>query len=402
MKSKWFQGNSRIPSAHLLLVAAVSGVTPVAVQAAAQGEPYSVGMSGYITGPGAADHAPSVEGFRAYIERLNARGGINGHPVKLSVLDDRAEPARGADNARRLADEKHHLVTWASLSPTYRPALASAEESGVPLMFIGNASCPDQALPKPKAHPMVFCASSVLIGADLEFLVQYALKAAPSGAKFGLLAADIPVSRLGADTQEKQFQSAGRQVAEKLALPLATPDYGPAATRFLNAGVGWINQWGPFGQVVGVLRAARSQGWKGTLLSAVPFENELEKIRDDKLLLATAVAFAKTVKHPALREIEEAGKAVGATFQSNQMTAGWLGGIVVEAALKACGWPCTPAQLAKAMSTLTVDTQGFIGGPIDWTPENHARSKAYYQVYRWSSERGSIVRELDWTPITVR
>ena len=75
------------------------------------------------------------------------------------------------------------------------------------------------------------------------------------------------------------------------------------------------------------------------------------------------------------------------------MTEGWLGGMVIEAALQA-----RPAgrrrreKIAAAMADLKVDTKGLRGGPIEWTKDNHFRTQQYYRVYRWDG--GKIVRRV--------
>ena len=40
------------------------------------------------------------------------------------------------------------------------------------------------------------------------------------------------------------------------------------------------------------------------------------------------------------------------------MTEGWIGGMVLEAALKSAGWPADAAKIRAAMENVKVDTQG--------------------------------------------
>ena len=42
-----------------------------------------------MTGPAAATYAPVVESMKAYLEHLNAKGGIHGKQVKLVVYGAR-------------------------------------------------------------------------------------------------------------------------------------------------------------------------------------------------------------------------------------------------------------------------------------------------------------------------
>ena len=105
---------------------------------------------------------------------------------------------------------------------------------------------------------------------------------------------------------------------------------------------------------------------------------------------------------PIHKEIADAVQQAGVKYPPTQMTEGWIAGMVVEAALKATGWPATTERLAAAMANLKVDTKGLRGGPIEWTKDNHFRTRQYYRVYKWDAGRGSIVRVKDWTAFEVQ
>jgi len=89
-------------------------------------------------------------------------------------------------------------------------------------------------------------------------------------------------------------------------------------------------------------------------------------------------------------------------YPAQQMAEGWIAGMVVEAALKAAGWPASADKLAAAMANLTVDTKGLRGGPIAWTKDNHFRTRQYYRVYAWDEAKSAIVRVKDWTAFDVK
>jgi hypothetical protein len=89
-------------------------------------------------------------------------------------------------------------------------------------------------------------------------------------------------------------------------------------------------------------------------------------------------------------------------YPVQQMAEGWIAGMVIEATLKATGWPATTEKLAAAMSNLKVDTKGLRGGPIEWTKDNHFRTKQYYRVYKWDAAKGSIAQIKDWTAFDVK
>jgi ABC-type branched-subunit amino acid transport system substrate-binding protein len=95
-------------------------------------------------------------------------------------------------------------------------------------------------------------------------------------------------------------------------------------------------------------------------------------------------------------------KKAGVQYPPQQMAEGWIAGMVIEAALKATGWPATTDKLAAAMANLTVDTKGLRGGPIEWTKDNHFRTRQYYRVYRWDTGKNAIVRVKDWQAFDVK
>ena len=45
---------------------------------------------------------------------------------------------------------------------------------------------------------------------------------------------------------------------------------------------------------------------------------------------------------PIQKEIEAVAKKANSKYPRPMMTEGWIGGMTIEAALKAAGWPATP------------------------------------------------------------
>ena len=49
-----------------------------------------------------------------------------------------------------------------------------------------------------------------------------------------------------------------------------------------------------------------------------------------------------------------------------------------------------------------VDTKGLRGGALEWTKDNHFRTRQYYRVYKWDTAKASIVRAKDWIAYDVK
>lgn len=376
----------------LAAAAALLGSTALAQDA------YRIGLSGALTGPTAGSYAPAIEGLQLYINRLNANGGVNGHPVELIVLDDSGEASRGATNSRRLlGQEDVVLMINASLSSTFAPMMADAARAGVPLLFASSA-CPGEVYPP--AQPLLYCTTAFGAVYDSRATLDFIEEQAGTDISLGLAAMAIPLSRGEIEAAEGLARERGMRPQAATIVPPPTADYTPFATSISQAGADWVYSWAPWVTEVRTFEALRRLGWEGNYIAwaHLEAEGELARLQDQSLYAIGANAlFAEDL--PVHQEIRAAAEAAGSTYNANQMTEGWVAGLVIEAALTGAGWPATAESVDAAMESLNVDTQGLRGGPIEWTAENHFRATQYYRVYRWNGEAIETVK--DWTAYTV-
>jgi branched-chain amino acid transport system substrate-binding protein len=381
-------------------LAAALAAAIIAWPASAQ-DAYSVGLTGALTGPPASTYAPAVEALRIYVERVNAAGGINGKKVNLILQDDSAEPGKATANAKKLINQDGVILLLnSSLSSTYAPVVAESKRAGVPLLFAASV-CPKEVYPP--ANPMLFCTTAFATNYDSRATLGFIKETAKAPVKIGFSAMAIPLSRGEMDFAESQAPSLGMTVVGKEVIPPPTPDYTPFATKLNDAGANWVFSWAPWVTQVRTLEALRRLGWEGDYVAwaHLEAEGELARLKDGKFYVVGANALFQDGL-PIHKEIAEAAKKAGVPYPPEQMAEGWIAGMVIEAALKAAGWPATPQKVAAAMSNLKVDTKGLRGGPIEWTENNHFRTRQHYRVYRWDTAKGAIVRVKDWTAFDVK
>jgi branched-chain amino acid transport system substrate-binding protein len=91
-----------------LLAAMAATLAPPAL---AQKEPIRVGAVSSL-----ALFPEATAAVKAYFDRVNADGGIQGRPLELTVEDDGADPARAAEAAMRLVDAKKVVANVGSAS----------------------------------------------------------------------------------------------------------------------------------------------------------------------------------------------------------------------------------------------------------------------------------------------
>jgi branched-chain amino acid transport system substrate-binding protein len=373
-----------------LIVVAAALVAGAFSPALAQ-DAYVVGITAALTGPPASTYAPAVDALRIYIDRVNAAGGINGKKVNLIIQDDSAEPSKAAANAKKLLTQDNVvLLLDASLSSTYAPVVAEAKSAGVPLVFASSV-CPKDVYPP--ANEGQFCTTAFASTYDSRAALAFVKEAAKGPVKIGFAAMAIPLSRGEMEFAAKQAPELGMTSLGIEVIPPPTADYTPFASKLKDAGANWVFSWAPWVTQVRTFEALRRLDWKGDYIawSHLEAEGELKRIKDDKLFVVGANALFQE-NLPIQKTIAEAAQKAGGKYPPEQMTEGWIAGMVIEAALKGAGWPATPAKIQASMQNLKVDLKGLRGGPMEWTKDNHFRTKQYYRVYKWDSSKIALVK----------
>ena len=384
-----------------ILIAALGVITvasAVPAPALAQ-EPYRIGMTAAITGRFSAGYAPTYEAYRAYFKRINDAGGIVGHPVEITYEDDRGEPQRAAAAAKKFG-ESSILMINASISATYKPVQTEAEATKTPLLF-GGGVCPREAFPP--AHPLIFCTTSYGSKWDSRMALNF-IKEQSAGkkVKVGFAAQDIPLSRIELEFAEQLAKEMGMDAIPVVVVPGAASDFTPFAQNLKDAGADWVFSWAPWGVEIGVFEALNRIGWKGNyiLYGHQPAQDELTRLKLPNLNALTGNAMF-TENLPIHAEITTIVKGQ-TNHPPHYMAEGWTSAQVLEAGLRKCGWPCSREKLAQSLASVSVDTKGLRGGPIEMTPENHYRKVTYYKVYRWDAGKNAIVSVGGWSKLDIK
>lgn len=115
------------------LLRLLAGLT-FATAAAAQ-TPIVVHHIGPLTGVLAASNQESLDGADLYFEAFNAKGGVQGRPVKMERVDDGQDPKRTKAAFEKLVAEKKLLaVMMPRTTPSMEALLAGTAERGIPVV----------------------------------------------------------------------------------------------------------------------------------------------------------------------------------------------------------------------------------------------------------------------------
>lgn len=362
-------------------------------------EEYRLGMNVILTGPQADSYAPHYEGISLYFRELNQKGGIGGRHVSILPEDDTADVGRAVSNIRKLIEQDRvPAVILSTLSAVYAPAIRTIKEADVPVVVTGV--CPRESFPP--ADPLVFCTSSFGALYDGRFAIDF-IKEMGRDVRLATVAAEIPISRSTVEDAAQYAERSGLQVVERVVIPVAAVDYRGFASRIIRSGANWVFAWAPWGIQISPFDALQRLGWRGNYLlwAHPPADEELVRRRSENLFAYGGNAlFAENL--PIHQEIRKLARTYNARYPAEYLAEGWGAAMILEAALRACGWPCDSRRLQAAMTRVDVNMRGLRGGRLRWTPENHYRTRMHYKVYRWSNREGRVVAMTNWRSVEVK
>lgn len=100
------------------LVLFASLAVPVRAATKPAGAPVTIGAILSITGPYAPLGEPERNAIQIAVADVNATGGINGHPLAVTILDDESKADVAQQLATQLVGQKVAAIVGGSLSPT--------------------------------------------------------------------------------------------------------------------------------------------------------------------------------------------------------------------------------------------------------------------------------------------
>ncbi|MCW2598213.1 MAG: transporter permease [Frankiales bacterium] len=98
----------------------------------AKGRPIKIGA--IVSQTGAINFAASAQGTKAYLDLVNAQGGVNGHRLELDLRDDQLDPSRGRQQAQQLLAEGVFTFAAWNAPQTEAAIVPFLEQNKIPLI----------------------------------------------------------------------------------------------------------------------------------------------------------------------------------------------------------------------------------------------------------------------------
>jgi branched-chain amino acid transport system substrate-binding protein len=361
-----------------------------------KGGQYAVGATLGLTGPIAGVATPYRDGINAYFSYVNSQGGINGHKVKFTALDDATNVTTGVANVKQLVTSDHVSAMYYILSNIQDANRSFLERNKVATVtqavdanvvhptqkyvFAGGIVEPDEAT------PMVTYGKSKLTGVS-----------APKAAVITTTSAAL--QQLD-NNLKSQAKSQGMSVVGNEVVPLAATDMSSEASQFAAQKPDIVFSGLIATQEPSFVKAMRQGGFTGPIIqydggSSYPL---MKQLADPNIFFLYPTSFG----HNAGAQVDimnKAAKAAGKSADEYFFSFGYVQGYIVGQGLKKCGYPCSGDKLATALNKLTnFDTGGLTFGNWMYSANNHSGIQNV-AFFAWDTAKKNAVQSGNPVPM---
>jgi len=116
------------------------GAAAVPRSAGAADEPYVLGAVVSESGPGASLGRPEADSMQLAVDTINKAGGVNGHQLQITILDDESNPTTAVNATRKLLDQHVIAIFGSALTQTTLAMTPIVTQANIPLISFGSSA----------------------------------------------------------------------------------------------------------------------------------------------------------------------------------------------------------------------------------------------------------------------
>jgi len=344
-----------------------------------------------------------AQAVRDYADLLNAKGGLEGHPIELVIQDHGNEPQRGIECYERL--KRDGVMVFEMLStPVSRAVLPRAMKDGNILIqsLVGRGDAIDGDVFK-----WVFPIGPTYWGQavnDIEYIRQKS-GGSLKGVKIAYFYIDYPFGQEPIGILKTLAQKEGFDL-QLVPYPLPGNDQASAWTQMRRLNPDWIISWSLSNMHVVASREMKRNGIPMDKYIAVNWLNEVDVNNigaDAAKGLKRGTNVAGGSNHPLIQEIlkELYANNKGNGDRKNVEDVYYNTGLAiysivfegVRLAIKKDGWPLTPAKIKDGLESLkNFDANGLMA-PVTVTAHDHGGG-GKTRIEMWDGSKW--VPQTDW------
>jgi branched-chain amino acid transport system substrate-binding protein len=354
----------------------------------ARGAPYRLGATVDLSGPLAAYGKGFVAAWQGYLDEVNARGGVAGHRVELTVLDDGSEPARQTANMRELLADKVLLVSGITVSDTCALLSSSLSKARVPELcttipatlavapppFVFGMSNPETMW----VRAMTQVIQQEVQSADIRVATILPDVAGLQDMGDAFAAAAAAQSWTVAATETVPLASLADVHAQVAAVLAAKPD--AVVTDIASVGA------------IPMVQQLRAGGFTGPVVMGNADYAVLAGLKDPSVfqIWPTDVvdpASSSTAVQSMVRALASQGVTGVEALNSVAIPIEYLGAAMVVKALQGCADACTPTALDASLGTTSLSLTGLTVGHYGYDAHRNVPNTSV-DVYHWDTAAG--------------
>lgn len=255
-------------AATLLLSAALWLGAPALAEVGVTDTKILVGTSQSLSGPLVFPGQEEVAGMEAYMEYVNAQGGVNGRKLEWKWYDDGYKPQDAVANTKRLVEQDGIFAVLVNQgTATVKAVVPYLEEKKVPLLFPFQG---DSDL-----HGKKYIFTSFTYYDTQTRLVARWLVEKKGLKKIGIIYQDDSYGEIFLNTLKTELKSMGLELAGAESVKRGATDVAPQVAKMAAANLDACLLAITPGPAAQVLKEAAKVGWKKTkLVSSGPLTDE--------------------------------------------------------------------------------------------------------------------------------
>ena len=327
---------------------------------AASGSALVIGTIGNFSGPsGQPEH---LAGLQAWVDSVNASGGVKGRQIKLIVEDDQGDATKSQADIRQLVQVDHVLAIvspeaggtesgWASYLAQHHVAVVGGQ-ADTPLWFTNPSFFPSGA--------------TVLTSLEMQ---AYTVKAAGKSSFGAVYCAEVAACKQTVPALQGYAKAFHLNMSTSAAIAVAAPSYTAQCLAAKQAGAQALIIDAAYAAGSRFAPACAQQGYSPTyVIPSGAFDNrylQLSQANGAYVPTTNALWFAST---PAVNQFKQAmAKYEASTALGPNPVSGWTGGVLFGAAAASLPAKPTPADVFTALYSLPKnDTLNGLAPPLNF------------------------------------
>lgn len=382
-------GSSSTPSS-------ATSSTPSSTSSGSSGGAYKIGFTDSLTGALSVFTQPELKWAKAVFDTVNAQGGINGHKIEVTALDQGATGSGQATaNVTQLATQDHvSAILGMLISNDCTSAAAVADRYQTPL--ICQRASASSLLPVNKYVFLDTDAETMEVTPQMSFIKT--LLPGKSNIKVAVMnsgetGAQLWAARWKADAPKNGFSVTTVQEAAETATNMNSQIAAVVASKPQVIVTEIFPQF--FQPLLAALKAAHlnvpivttSGDIFGSMLGQLDYPQLYETTIAKPLTVGAASNTAE--QNALIKQLKAQGMTTTEKINDVEGTMYAPGPYAVVAALQKCGYPCPGPKMASTLESTSTTVAGLVPNSFGYTPSLHIGVKDFVFMH-WDAKKKAL------------